>query len=58
MADTHVIPINVQGQQYPIRTSLPPEYVLQLAPGGSASFSGSGEVIGRNQTMVTALCDR
>jgi len=32
--------------------------VLQLAPGGSASFSGGGEVIGRNQTMVTALCDR
>ena len=31
MADTHVIPINVQGQQYPIRTALAPEYVLQLA---------------------------
>jgi cell division protein ZapA len=31
MADTTVIPINIQGQQYPIRTSLEPEYVLQLA---------------------------
>jgi cell division protein ZapA len=31
MADTNVIPISIQGQQYPIRTSLPPEYVLQLA---------------------------
>jgi cell division protein ZapA len=31
MADTTVIPINIQGQQYPIRTSLDPEYVLQLA---------------------------
>src|SRR5260370_203517 len=28
---SRVIPINVQGQQYPIRTSLEPEYVLQLA---------------------------
>ena len=26
-----VIPIHIQGQQYPIRTSLEPEYVLQLA---------------------------
>lgn len=31
MADTNVIPISIQGQQYPIRTSLEPEYVLQLA---------------------------
>jgi cell division protein ZapA len=32
MADTgRVIPISIQGQQYPIRTSLDPEYVLQLA---------------------------
>ena len=35
MADTpdqgRVIPISIQGQQYPIRTSLEPEYVLQLA---------------------------
>ena len=31
MADTNVIPINIQGQQYPIRTSLDPEYVLRLA---------------------------
>lgn len=31
MADTTVIPISIQGQQYPIRTSLEPEYVLQLA---------------------------
>ena len=29
--DGHVIPISIQGQQYPIRTSLGPEYVLQLA---------------------------
>jgi cell division protein ZapA len=26
-----VIPINIQGQQYPIRTVLEPDYVLQLA---------------------------
>lgn len=31
MPDTRVIPIHIQGQQYPIRTSLEPEYVLQLA---------------------------
>ena len=31
MDDTNLIPINIQGQQYPIRTSLEPEYVLQLA---------------------------
>ena len=31
MADTKVVPINIQGQQYPIRTSLDPEYVLRLA---------------------------
>ena len=31
MADTTVIPINIQGQQYPIRTSLDPEYVMRLA---------------------------
>jgi cell division protein ZapA len=31
MADTSVIPISIQGQQYPIRTSLEPEYVLRLA---------------------------
>ena len=31
MADTNVIPIDIRGQQYPIRTSLEPEYVLQLA---------------------------
>jgi cell division protein ZapA len=29
--DAHVIPISIQGQQYPIRTSLEAEYVLQLA---------------------------
>ena len=29
--DDNVIPITIQGQQYPIRTSLDPEYVLQLA---------------------------
>ena len=26
-----VVPIHIQGQQYPIRTTLEPEYVLQLA---------------------------
>ena len=26
-----VIPISIQGQQYPIRTSLDPEYVVRLA---------------------------
>jgi cell division protein ZapA len=26
-----LIPISIQGQQYPIRTTLEPEYVLQLA---------------------------
>ena len=31
MADTKVVPINIQGQQYPIRTSLDPEYVVRLA---------------------------
>ena len=31
MPDTNVIPIDIRGQQYPIRTSLEPEYVLQLA---------------------------
>jgi cell division protein ZapA len=31
MADTHVIPITIQGQQYPIRSSLEPEYVQRLA---------------------------
>jgi cell division protein ZapA len=31
MTDTRVIPISIQGQHYPIRTSLEPEYVLQLA---------------------------
>jgi cell division protein ZapA len=31
MADTNVVPITIQGQQYPIRTSLDPEYVLRLA---------------------------
>jgi cell division protein ZapA len=33
MSNDHVrvIPISIQGQQYPIRTSLDPEYVLQLA---------------------------
>ena len=29
--DGNVIPITIQGQQYPIRTSLEPAYVLQLA---------------------------
>jgi cell division protein ZapA len=28
---THVVPIHVQGQQYPIRTSLDPDYVMRLA---------------------------
>jgi cell division protein ZapA len=28
---TNVVPISIQGQQYPIRTSLAPEYVLRLA---------------------------
>src|SRR5262245_29121164 len=33
MSNDHgrVIPIQIQGQQYPIRTSLEPDYVLQLA---------------------------
>jgi len=31
MADTKVVPISIQGQQYPIRTALDPEYVLRLA---------------------------
>ncbi len=31
MADTNVIPISIQGQQYPIRTTLEPDYVMQLA---------------------------
>jgi cell division protein ZapA len=31
MTDTHVIPISIQGQQYPIRTTLEPEYVQRLA---------------------------
>ena len=30
-ADDRVIPITIQGQQYPIRTSLEPEYVVRLA---------------------------
>jgi cell division protein ZapA len=29
--DGTVIPVTIQGQQYPIRTSLEPEYVQQLA---------------------------
>ena len=31
MAEERVIPVNIQGQQYPIRTSLEPEYVALLA---------------------------
>ncbi len=31
MTGTTVVPISIQGQQYPIRTALDPEYVLQLA---------------------------
>ena len=27
----NVVPINIQGHQYPIRTSLEPEYVMRLA---------------------------
>jgi cell division protein ZapA len=29
--DDHVIPITIQGQRYPIRSSLDPEYVVRLA---------------------------
>jgi cell division protein ZapA len=29
--ETHVIPIEIQGQRYPIRTALEPEYVARLA---------------------------
>src|SRR5918995_7213474 len=31
IADDRVIPITIQGQQYPIRTWLEPEYVVRLA---------------------------
>ena len=31
MAEGRVIPVNIQGQQYPIRTALEPEYVARLA---------------------------
>ena len=31
MSEGRVIPVDVQGQRYPIRTSLEPEYVTRLA---------------------------
>jgi cell division protein ZapA len=31
MEENAVVPIAIQGQQYPIRTSLDPEYVMKLA---------------------------
>jgi cell division protein ZapA len=43
MADTTVIPITVQGQQYPIRTSLDPEYVQQLAAFVDEKMSAAAE---------------
>jgi cell division protein ZapA len=43
MADTTVIPITVQGQQYPIRTSLDPEYVQRLAAFVDEKMSAAAE---------------
>ena len=31
MTDTRVIPVDINGQRYPIRTGLDPEYVARLA---------------------------
>jgi cell division protein ZapA len=48
-ADPSVIPVEIQGQRYPIRTALDPEYVRQLAAyvdqkmGAAVESSPSGD---------------
>jgi len=44
MADSgHVIPVEIQGQRYPIRSSLEPEYVARLARYVDEKMQAAGE---------------
>ena len=55
MADTNVIPISIQGQQYPIRTSLEPEYVLLLAAFVDDKMRAAAESIRSGDSLRLAV---
>jgi cell division protein ZapA len=53
--DNRVIPINLQGQQYPIRTSLDPEYVQQLAAFVDEKMRAAGDATPSGDSLRLAV---
>jgi cell division protein ZapA len=52
---SRIIPINLQGQQYPIRTSLDPEYVMQLASFVEEKMRAAGEATPSGDSLRLAV---
>ena len=50
-----IIPINLQGQLYPIRTSLEPEYVQQLAAFVEEKMRDAGEATPSGDSLRLAV---
>jgi cell division protein ZapA len=50
-----IIPVNLQGQQYPIRTSLEPEYVQQLAAFVDEKIRAAGEATPSGDSLRLAV---
>jgi cell division protein ZapA len=53
--DHRVIPINLQGHQYPISTSLDPEYVQQLAAFVEEKMRAAGEATPAGDSLRLAV---
>ena len=55
MDTTRIVPISLQGQQYPIRTSLDPEYVQQLAAFVDERMRAAGEATPSGDSLRLAV---
>ncbi len=59
MADSRVVPVEIAGQRYPIRTVLEPEYVVRLAMYVEEKMRAAGETATTGDvvrlTVVAAL---
>jgi cell division protein ZapA len=55
MSDGRVVPVEINGQKYPIRSGLDPEYVAQLASYVDAKIRAAGESTPTGDTLRLAI---
>jgi cell division protein ZapA len=55
MSEGRVVPVDIQGQKYPIRSSLDPEYVVRLAAYVDDKMRAAGETTPSGDSLRLAV---